>query len=85
MVNALRTFLGTCVDNITVVNYSVKVTLSVSMELNGILELLDSREERMHDSNLDYEIMLRNMLTMTRFIEVLQRPHRLMKTERIAK
>ena len=85
MVNALRTFLGTCVDNITVVNYSVKVTLSVSMELNGILELLDSREERMHDSNLDYEIMLRNMLTMTRFIEVLQRPHRLMKTEGLIK
>lgn len=76
MVNALRTFLGTCVDNITIVNYSVKITLSVAQEMGGILRLLDDREEKSLDSKMNFEIFIKNMATMQRFVDVLQKPHR---------
>ena len=81
MVHALRDFLGNCVDNITVTNYSVKVTLSVSMELSKILDSLSARESRMHDNNLDFEIMLRNMTALWRLIENLERTHRINKKD----
>ncbi len=71
MVNSLRNFLGTCVDNITVVNYSVKVTLSVSQEINGVLAHMTSMDETAVDSKLNFEVMIKNMQGILRFMEVL--------------
>ncbi|CDW78434.1 UNKNOWN [Stylonychia lemnae] len=75
MVNALRLFLGTCVDNITIVNYSVKVTLSVSQELSGINKTMTDREEKTLDSKMNFEIFMKTLIQMQRFLEVLQKPH----------
>lgn len=71
MINALRLFLGTCVDNITIVNYSVKVTLSVGQEMEGIVKMLADREEKALDSKLNFEIFLKNIQNMERFVGVL--------------
>lgn len=71
MINALRLFLGTCVDNITIVNYSVKVTLSVGQEMEGIVKMLADREEKALDSKLNFEIFLKNIQNMQRFVGVL--------------
>ena len=75
MINAIRVFLGTCVDNITVLNYSVKVTLSVSTELQGVGEIMDEREEHTLTSKMNLDIYKKNMVSINRFVELLARQH----------
>eukprot|EP00347_Sterkiella_histriomuscorum_P005208 403357481 len=81
MVNALRIFLGTCVDNITILNYSVKVTLNVGMELNGVSQMINDREERSQDNKMDFDIFMKNIVKMMRSLDILQRPHRIAKKQ----
>ncbi len=72
---ALRSFLGTCVDNITVLNYTVKVTLDVSMLISGVVSLLEKSDEKTIDAKMGYEVIMKNMLSLRRFIEALMKPH----------
>jgi hypothetical protein len=58
------------VDNITLISASVKVTLNVSIETPGIISTLTQREEKNLDSKIGYDVMIKNMMNIKRYIDV---------------
>jgi len=40
------------------------------------VNILDRREEKVLENKLDFEIFMKNVQTMQRFVEVLHKPHK---------
>ncbi|CDW88475.1 UNKNOWN [Stylonychia lemnae] len=65
MIYAIKIFLATAIDSITILNYTVKVTVSVTQELNKIFKTLAERDQRRMNSKMNLDILEKNLIGMS--------------------